>query len=299
MYELAFTPPLVTYDPRKGENPKGGKTFYVREGSTGNDSYEGTDPEYPLATIERALTNSTASRGDYIFIQYFSTLDAPPLTINKRALHIIALSSGNFDSRNDLNGGSSVSLNIETAGRDLELAGFNIGNDGTTYGIEVSAGQVMYRCHIHHCTIGNNFTTTDGIHAVEISQSSIDNCLFGTNGTGITGDGLAVNSYVMTFLVNNIFMNITEKAIDLAAVSGGSIHGNMFYAPIASAESDGWAINIVSGHSVLVMNNYASQTGDDQGNNPYKDTSTGTITDTTNGWCYNWSGETHTKPAVS
>ena len=297
MYELAYTPPVVSFNPRKGENPKGGKTFYVRE-STGNNSHEGNDPEYPLADLETAYAKCTASQGDYIFVEYFSTLSAPPLTIGKRAIHIIALSHGNFDSRNDLNGGSSVSLNIQSAGRDLELAGFNVGNDGTANGLEIDSGQAMTRCHIHHCTFGCNFPTKDGIHSNgEIVHSSIDNCLFGNQ---LTGDGIETGNLLSTFIQNCIFQTCTEKGINVTVnVAGSWILGNQFYAPIASSEAAGWGITIIGGAGAMINLNYAMQTGDSTGNNPYLDTSTGTIGNTTNGWGLNYSNDTPTDPDVS
>lgn len=290
MYELQGTPPLISFAPARGINIGGGKTFYVRE-STGSNDNEGTDPQYPLADLETALGKCTASMNDYIFAEYFSTLSAAPLTINKRMLHIIAVSGGNFDSRNDMNGGSSVSVNIQSLGRDLELAGWNIGNDGTTYGIEVSSGQTMYRCHIHHCTIGNNFSVTDGIYAAEISNSSIDHCMFGE---AVSGDAIDMpGSVVMFVCANNLFHGVS--GVNFYASLGcqyAFIYNNMF---AIADDVNGEAITLPSGGSNnMICNNYAVNGMLNSGYqyNPYRDLAS----NTSNHWGMNYRGNQVIEP---
>jgi hypothetical protein len=298
MYELQGTPAMMSVDPsRGGRNPQGGKVFFVHE-SNGNDSHEGTDPQFPLATLAEAYAKCTAGMGDYIFVEYFSTLSAPPLAIAKRAIHLISLSSGNFDSRNDLNGGDQPAIRLTADGRDLELAGFNLGGDGTSYGLEVEAAQTGYRFHIHHCTFGNNFGVTDGIHAAEISNAAIDHCLFGS---AVTGYGMNISGSVMMILAHNIFHSCDSGCIylSLGAVQD-FIFDNMFAGPINGA--DGWAIDLpVGGTGSLIMGNKASECGDDtQGaGNPYRDRSANSLAAKLNAWAGNIIGNAFGDPKAT
>lgn len=305
MYELAGTPPMMSFDPSKGINPQGGKSYFVREGSGGNvissDDNEGTDPQYPLATVQAALNKCVASMGDYVFVLYFSTIDSPPITIPVRTIHLIAVSSGNFDSRNDLNGGGTVALRLTSDGRDFELAGFNVGAGGTgagDYGLEVEAGETGYRFHIHHCTFGNNFDCLDGIHMAEFSNASIDHCMFGSQ---CSQHGIYIGGGVKAILAHNIFHKIPEKCIYY--VTGAMqcfIFDNMFAAPIG--EADGWAIDLCAASvDCLVMNNSASECGDatqDTGN-PYRDRSAASLGAKKNQWAGNKVGNDFGDPKAT
>lgn len=287
MYELQGSLAMMSFDPSKGINPQGGKTFYVHE-TNGNDDNEGTDPQFPLSSLEEAYNKCVAAKGDYIFVEYFSTLSAPPLTIEKRTIHLIALSSGNFDSRNDLNGGTSVSLVMTADGRDFELAGFNLGGDSPAANYALEAPAIFYRSHIHHCTFGHNFAATDGMHILELSHSVIDHCLFSNM---LTGYGIYVDGVVDSMIANNIFLRIPEKCIYV--ITGAvllSIFGNMFLSLPGDDKADGWAIDLAAGcTSGLVMGNRASQKGASSFN-PYRDHTGDNLNNIHFGWSDNHDG---------
>lgn len=303
MYGAQGSLALPSFDPPKGRNPEGGRSFFVRASSvTGHivasDDNEGTDPQYPLQTIQAALDKCVASIGDYVFVLYHSAIDSPPLTIPVRTIHLISMSHGGFDSRNDLNGGAEAAISITSAGRDFELAGFNLGGAGADEGILADSGEVMYRCHIHHCTFGMNYGVTNGIGAWSLSQSVIDNCVFGSNAEIVSGDGINVGDFTNSYIMHCLFSFIADRGIDILAANGGSIHENMFYSPIAEAEDGGWGITIRGGSHCLVMKNVGSASGNDEGENPFLDLSTGTVTDTQNGWALNYHGESLVDPDV-
>jgi len=291
MYDLAGTPPVLSFNPSIGIHAAGGKTFYVRE-STGSNDNEGTDPQYPLADLEAAYLKCTNSKNDYIFAEYFSTLTAPPLTIGVRTIHLIALSGGNFDSRNDLNGGSGVSINIQSAGRDFELAGFNLGNDGTANALEITAGQAMYRCHIHHCTFGSAFICNDGIEvAGSASHNTIDHCLFDNQIENYAITGVDINSNI---IAHNIFLMVTDATKGIYFTSGctcNKIIGNLFGCRASNDEPDGWAIDLPVGSiSNLIAGNMASECGDASGEDAYRDRSSAALATKTNMWMGNMIG---------
>jgi len=267
-----------------------GKVFFV-DGTNGDDSASGQDPNKPLLTEAQAFLNCVSARNDYIVTLRHSTIPVPPLVLpTKSHIHLISITSGNFDTSNDLNGGVAVALRIPSGVLDFELAGFNIGGDGTNYAIEVEAGQTCYRNHIHHCTIGNNFGATDGIHANEISNSKIDHCLFGT---AISANQIAINSSVMLEISDNLFFNIAAKAIYLTV---GAVQNlilrNYFMSKVALTLGDGWAIDLPAGGlGSMIIANRAADCGDDTGNEPYVDRSGTNVGDLTNGWSENWGSE--------
>lgn len=295
MKDFLGSPGMLSVDPSKGgQNPHGGKALFVHE-TDGDNGYEGTDPQFPLKDLVTAVGKCGDAKGDYIFVQYFSTLSGtPPLILAKRCIHLIALGSGNFDSRNDMNGGAAPALRLTAADRDLELAGFNIGGAGADYGVEVENGQVGYRVHIHHCTIGNNFGVSDGINAWSLSNSLIDHCMFGES---VTGYGIRVGDGAELWIAHNIFLNCDTGCIYLLG-GPARIFGNMFASPIGGAV--GWAIDIDGARS-LIHHNSASECGDKSVtvDSPYRDRSAGTVATKLNSWAGNIIGEDFGTPRAA
>jgi len=269
---------------------QGGKAFFVNS-STGDNGYEGTSSAYPLADLETAYGKCTAGKGDYIFVQVFSTLTDAPLTIAKNDIHLISLGTRNFDNGNDLNGDDEVALNLASGGYDFEIAGFNIGADGDHYALESTAGS-LYRNHIHHCTFGHNFSASDGIHVLEISHATIDHCLFSNM---LTGYGIYVSSVVDSVIADNTFFCVADKKC--IYVTGGavllSILENKFYSHTDEDEETGWAIDLAAAcTSGIVMGNKTSQVGSSS-HTPYLDRTGTNMNNIHFGWSDNHNGVTH------
>jgi len=292
MFDLLGSLTLKSFDQSKGINPQGGKIFYV-DCRHGNNSNEGTDPQFPVADLETAYLLCEHQRGDYIFVQDFWTLTAPPLTIDIEDLHIISLGGGNFDNGNDIDGGVLASIELTDNATDFELAGFNLGNDGSAMAVDPT-GQCN-RLHLHHCTLGWNYSCTDCIGFTgggALIYPSINNNYFGPNFTNI-----AITAYFNTGLIfNNIFRNPGVGCITPFAGSFGvGIFGNQFFSAFADGLAlAGWAVNLdATSTNNWVHGNLAGITGAACAVNPYNDDS-GVAGAEANGWCGNYAG-----PALS
>jgi len=294
MYDLFGNPTLMSFDASRGKNPHGGKTLYV-DINNGNDGHEGSDPEFPLAGLEEAYSRCTSEKGDYIFVQNFWTLLAPPLTINNRDVHIISLGSGQFDNGNDIDGGALAAIVLAAGCQDFELAGFNLGGNGASPAIDLTDHVV--RPHIHHCTIGNNYACTDGIHTTapgNISSGVIDHCLFGNQ---ISSRGIHA-SITTGMIAHNIFRQPgVECVAGIIQTLWVMIFGNMFFAPIDPILAPGWAVHLDANSSnCFVMGNIAAERGEAPGVNPWMD-ETAAGGNKLNGWSGNRAGNDCTMPA--
>jgi hypothetical protein len=291
---------LIGFNPMLGS----GKVFYVNGesyGPTGNDNNEGTNPQYPLATITQAVANCRQRTNDWIFIQGFYQTDTFPITLNKRNIHLIGISpGGGFQGRALIDGDDAAAFNTGSTGGGVEMAGLRMGSSDAAYPA-INIASDTYFMWIHDCSFGKYIAATDGIYGASgchMNGWTIEDCWFGAY---LTDCGIEVTNVVEPTVRNCIFSEIHGTCIKYGAGAVGEIIRNYFYTPIAEAEADGWAItlNSTSCTQGMIMDNFASQAGDDQGNNPYKDLSTGSLTTCTNGWCHNWAGETNTKPAVA
>lgn len=266
-------------------NLLGGKTFFVNS-STGSNSYEGTSPAYPLADVATALGKCTTLKHDYIFVQNFSTLTDPPLTIAKWDIHLIGLGHGGFDQGVALNPSNDIAVELgEGACIDLELAGFVLGG-GISQCIN---GSSIYRIHLHHLGFGTNYAATDGIKAMSFAHSVVDYCNFDVS---LTGDGIDITDCNRNIFANNTFHNVTGKGIYLnLGAQCNKILDNSFGNVIGKA--DGWAIDLAAGSkNNLIAGNRASECGDasqDTGE-PYYDRSNAALASQLNAWTDNKMG---------
>lgn len=291
MFDLYGNPALGPSFTSRGTNPQGGKTFYVDE-RAGNNGHEGTDPDFPLADLVAAYAKCKTGRGDYIFVQDFWTpVPATPLVIAITDVHLISLGNGNFDNGNDIDGGILASIELAEGCNDPELAGFNLGNDGSAVALDVT-GQVS-RAHIHHCTFGWNYPATEGIYSTPggaLLYPSIDHCYFGPN-CSLQG----INAYLNTGLIaHNIFRNPGVGCILLNGFGVG-IFGNMMFSPKADSLLVGWAVHLdANTYENWVYHNWAAVRGDSAPTNPYQDQSAAAVANSLNGWADNFQG-----PALS
>jgi len=249
--------------------------FVSARSGVGDDDNAGTDPDAPLATLEAAYLKCTANRGDYIFALDFWEASAPPLTIAKADIHLIGMGSGNFDAGNDIttDENNTAAVQIEDAGYDFEMAGFNLSSTGTN-GVALEMGE-GYRLHIHHCTFGCNLACVTGIAAMagggSFTHSTIHDCLFGTL---LTGNSMYVplNTSIVR---NNRFLPVGGIAISVPVIFVNTIvEYNRF---IIADSAHGEAISILpaaSAGNMLDENVAMKGTGSSFAKNPFRDTAT-------------------------
>jgi len=275
-----------------------GKVFYVNGesyGPTGSDDNQGTDPNYPLATITQAVSLCRQRTNDYVFIQGFYQTDTFPITLNKRNIHLIGIApGGGFQGRALVDGVGEPAFATGSTGGGVEMAGLRMGaSTGGDPCINVVTD--TYFMYIHDCSFGKYIVATDGIYGATAHMNgwTIEDCWFGAY---LTDCGIECTNVVENTVRRNIFSEIHGKGISYGSGAVGEIMDNYFYTPIAEAEASGWAITLggVSCTQGMIMGNKASQHGGssaDGGNNPYKDLSTGTLITCTNAWSGNWDGQ--------
>jgi len=273
-----------------------GKVFFVNGESYGpaaSDDYAGTNPNNPLATITQAIENCRQRTQDYIFVQGFYQTDSFPIDLDKRDIRIIGIGNGGvINSRCLVDGAGDACFTTGGSGGGFELAGFRLGSTGAAC-IELLAS--TWNVHIHDCTFGHLIVAQDGILSDSSSYQpirwTVDHCLFGN---ALTRDGVRIPADCHGYWMDNMFREIPEKGISITMGEVGAILRNYFYAPIVGAEAAGWAITLGNVHGGIIMQNHASQHATMSaidGNNPYLDTSTGTLETSTNGWSENWDGQ--------
>ena len=281
-----------------------GNIFFVH-GFTGLDTNDGLTPATPFLTITHALTQCANDHDDYIIVlEHWQEVVA----INVTRVHIIGATKNPTQAFVQMNAAADTPIFTVTAlSNHCEIAGFSFGGGATHAGIENVAGTPMH-LHIHDCMFGHSFagdTPQDGIRiGVNATNLRVENCIFlGVDAEGggtLTRDGIRFTSGGIPLggsFKGNIFTGIPGVAINIvqvAANSGGFIiEDNRFMAEIADAQAAGWAITLQGPGTVkgcLIAHNFASQTGDDTGNNPYRDLSTGVLATCLNGWVANYAG---------
>ena len=308
MFELQGSALMLPSDAPRGRAPQGGKVFFVHD--LGDDSHEGNDPEYPLASITAALLKCGVSKGDYIFVQH--TADSPyhsAINVNKGSVHLIGLGHGSYGPSNIIAGGQdapAITLGVNSGG--VEIAGFNLGS-GTEQdepAIELD-GDTWY-VHIHHNGLGTAIRALDGIlipAGMGFNFGSIDHNWFSRR---LSGWGIKAGVPTATFTSSAILHNMFKMADGLGGVylHGGepeAVCFNTFGKKLGG--DDGWAITLGGGGGYycvdcMVMGNHAGETGDNTtGNNPYIDRSASSTATLLNFWAANYKGEALTAPATA
>jgi len=296
MFESLGSPIALPQDVSRRIAPGGGKTFYVRglAAAPGLDTHEGTDPEYPLLTIQAAIDKCSQRRHDYVFVQDSYQEDVVSILCNKRNLHLIGLTEGNQMGGRALVDMQGVDACFKTygTGGSLELAGFRMGSAGEAC-IEVA--EVSWFNHIHHCSFGHFLPAQDGIlcEGANHTQSWIvDHCHFSES---LTRDGIRVENPAWSMFNHNLFK--VKAGIGVHITGGtnlGAILGNVFVSLIADALVAGWAIDLAAAVDWgIIAGNKASCNGQAGTTNPYRDRSAA-VALMTNAWADNFDG-----PALS
>jgi hypothetical protein len=98
-----------------GQTHRAAKVFYV-DSNTGSDNNSGTDIRSPLATLDKAHTNCTASQGDKVILlpQHAENISGA-VTLSKAGVSYIGLQDGN----------SRATLTYTAAGGAITLSGAN------------------------------------------------------------------------------------------------------------------------------------------------------------------------------
>lgn len=281
----------------------GGKVFFV-DGTNGDNENTGLNPDQAFDTITYALTQCLDGRNDYILVLAASAAETYPLVLDITYLHLIGVGGiGGASPAIELDGAGNNVFTLNTTSRYTELANFTI-YSAAANGMNIA--NTAYGMWIHHNQFGGSGigALVDGISGTGLGWCLLEENRFGSSDPAfsLTGFGMQSANFVMCTIRRNSFLSCALNAIDIACVEVGPIYENYFFSAIASGLADGWAITLDGGAGVPggpITNNWAAQTGDNTGNNPYRDTSTGAIATTLCGWGMNYSGQAVVAPATA
>ena len=278
-----------------------GKIIHMNgDASIGRDvTGMGFKPEAPLLTIEAALDLCTNGKHDYILIHDIYNQETFPVTVDKTTVHIIAMGVS-FLARLSMpwctvNGGANAVFELTAASHYCEIAGFQMGADGSHPCILVSAGVVGP--WIHHNAFATQIATQDGIlvDGGDLANGLVEWNLFGK---ALTRDGIRSGSISELIIQDNIFSRYGGIGLNIGGEPYAVLRNKFYRGWAAIGAAAGWAITMV-GANCIFDENHAAESGFDPQNNPFKDTSTGVPGTTKNAWGKNHSGAGSIYPAVA
>lgn len=259
----------------------------------------GFKPEAPLLTMESALDLCRNGKHDHILVHDCYSAETFPVTVDKTTVHIIALGVG-FHARLSmpwcvLSAGANAVFELTAASHYCEIAGFQMGADGSNPCILVSGG--VQGVWIHHNSLATQIATQDGISVVggDLANGLVEWNLFGK---ALTRDGMRGGSFSELIIQDNIFSRYGGIGLNIGGEPYLVLRNKFYRGWAAIGAAAGWAITM-TGANCHFDDNHASESGTDPQNNPFKDTSTGIPGTTKNAWGANYSGAGTTYPAVS
>jgi len=251
-----------------------GKVWYVSS-VTGSDDHSGTSPDYPVATIDKAIGLCTANKGDVIYVMVghaeILTL-VSGMTCDVAGITIIGLGNGDDKGTVTLNGlladASDVALNVSITADNVTMKNllFVAEVDALEEIIDIDmavAYTYIDNCYFEmsdadsqaECAIdlkgGNSFTRISNCEIYGADAGGIEAIIIGTNtlcdrvkiiDNIIDGDftsacieSAMVNTYIT--ISGNQLQNVNtgEHVIELSAASTGIISYNSGYCDMTQA----------------------------------------------------------------
>lgn len=241
----------------------GAQVYYVQSThASANNSNDGTDPNFPLATIAQAVTNATAARGDLIILGAGHTESwAAAVALSKSGLTVLGIGSGQLRPRINMTN-IAATLTISGANVTVENVLFQVGVDSLPIMVDVNADDFTLKgCEFRENTaVAQQFLTAVDINgggANAADRTKITGCKFVSEAAGATQaieigaveDGIEIRDCFITgdysvagihsgsvltnlLLANNIIRNVNagDFAVELSAAATGMAVGNRFYA---------------------------------------------------------------------
>lgn len=260
-----------------------GTVFFV-DSTTGSNGNSGEDKDHPFATIDYAVGQCTADKGDVIIVMpnHTETVTAAAgLDLDVAGISVIGL--GNAECRPLITLTTATTADIDIDADDITLQNFRIdltGVDAVAMGIDVNAGGFTLK----DCSIQVDDTGGQAVGAMtvagDINNVTVDNCLFygiPTSAAGpvceqaiiVTASGdnlvitnsrfdgwflkacvLATGAGANWMITNNHFHNYSDTgamAIELGATGAGNF-GVLAYNTYMSGASVAHSAMIDGGH---------------------------------------------------
>lgn len=268
-------------------------------------SGDGTTPAKAFKTLAEAITASSDTTDDWIFVFDYSG-GGTTLTINKSFVHIIGNANPSMPYPRIMPASAVDGIEITAAGDRVEIANLVIGGGDQTkaaIAIDTAAGGGAYGVYIHDCVIGRD-ATAPALIGISVPSGgdapylTVENCKFyGSDGAGIAAAGSAIKiagNATRCNIIGNYIQDVGRTATPAIWLSG-SVTSPRIENNRIKTDTDtgtGSAITLAAGvDDGWINGNVACDGKDAPGNNPFVDGGT------TNGWGINWTGKDATLPA--
>lgn len=264
----------------------------------------GKSPDTAFKTIQEAITASSSTTDDWIFVFDYSGGGAT-ITINKPFIHLIGNMSKAAPYPRIKPSSAVAGITITAAGDRVEIAHFVIGaGNQTKPAITFSGAGGSYGVWIHDNVIGRNTDApaNDGIlipSDVSAPYLLVENNIFyGNIGEGIDECGIQIDGNATRgAILNNMFSDLGTSTYPAIHLSGGvtqmRVVGNRFSAD--DDDTKGWGITLGSSCADCWINmNYSGSASGDVTSNFIDDDSSGGSEN--NNWGLNYNGDTAALP---
>lgn len=210
-----------------------GRVFYVNGGSDGptHNGNSGKSPSQPKRTVEAAVDLCTANYNDIIYVLNYGSnaraVETFPIAMDTGMVHLIGV--GHTASKwSTIYSHDTNTAAILVSGHRTEIAGLELGGNGTASGVEFSSG--AWGTYVHDCWFGVTGDTagTNGVYiaaGVDPPYTYIEECNF--SGYALTGMGVRITGNCTNgFIVKNVFDMCTAGIYLDGAVGGVRILDN-------------------------------------------------------------------------
>jgi len=271
--------------------------WYVDANVTASGS--GRTPDTAFLTIQEAITASSNSTDDWIFVFDYSGGGAT-ITINKAFIHLIGNANKCMPYPRIMPATAVAGITITDAGDRVEIAHLVIGGgDQTVPAITFSGAAGSYGVWIHDNVIGRDAAApaNDGIlvpGGTAAPYLVVENNIFhGSAGAGIDQSGIQIaGNATRGAILNNFFSDLGSGTHPAIYLSGGvtqvRIEGNRI-----AADDDGtagWGITLGASCTDCWVNlNYGGSATADGDAEMYDDLDAGDSED--NNWGINYTGD--------
>lgn len=272
------------------------KIWYVD--SNISTSGTGTTPEIAWKTIQEAMTASSNSTDDWIFVMDYSGGGAT-ITLDKSFVHIIGnANDAMYYPRIKPTGSGVPGFTFTDAGDRVEIAHLVIGASDQTAAAISFAGATggAYGNYIHDNVIGRDADAPalEGIHIASGDAAPYlyvrNNRFYGAAGAGIAAAGSAIRitgNATRCRIIGNLIVDVGRTATPAIWLDGGVTEPTIMDNRIKFDTDTGTGSAITLGASVddgWISGNWASDGKDAPSNNPFVDGGS------TNGWSENYQG---------
>ena len=204
-----------------------GSTFFVH-GTTGSNSNDGKKPSTAFATIDYAIGQCTATKGDIVYAMPGHTETTATITCDVAGVSIIGLGRGSARPTVQASAGAVDTVNVTAANVYIENLKF-VHGAATVAFININANDFTARnCWLLGDDVPLNFVTVEGGNNYHFDGCRFESLTDGPD-TCIQHEATASNGWTVENCVFNFHASGLDEAVmeSSFATSGGLFRNNM------------------------------------------------------------------------